>query len=140
MTSQAGPILKGELRRFMDKKRRDMPGAVSYELLYCDSTFESGELEESIQKFFNKYQRNGYMVVKEITYIKEDKSEIYGMITLASNKILPFIAKIKSSDTHHSFYRLFTLSTISPAEVEKYTIEHFDAITEEIYDQGVWED
>jgi hypothetical protein len=114
---------------------------VSFENLYDDIEFEDGELQEAIQNFFNRYQRNGYLVAHDMQYVFEDDKDIYGHIYIGNDRYLPFIVHTYNKTVNNRrCSRLFTLNLISSDDLKMHNTKYFDAISDELYDQGVWRD
>jgi hypothetical protein len=112
---------------------------VSIENLYVDIEFENGELQESIQNFFNRYQRNGYLVAHDIHYILEDDNDIFGHIYIGNDRYLPFIVHTyQLVNNRLRCSRLFTLNIVSSDDLARYDTGDFDDISNELYNQGVW--
>jgi hypothetical protein len=133
-----GPLLTGQMRSFED---RNDGQNVSFENLYDDIEFEDGELQEAIQNFFNRYQRNGYLVAHDIQYVFEDDKDIYGHIYIGNDRYLPFIVHTYNKTVNNRrCSRLFTLNLISSDDLKMHNTKYFDAISDELYDQGVWRD
>ena len=135
-TTATTSLLIGEMRSFEDRNNGQN---VSIENLYVDIEFKDGELQESIQDFFNRYQRNGYLVAHDIHYVLDDK-DIYGHIYIGNDRYLPFIVHTYDTVNTCRCSRLFTLNLISSDDLEMHNFDYFDAISDELYDQGVWRD
>jgi hypothetical protein len=134
-TTATTSLLTGKMRSFEDRNNGQN---VSIEYLYDDIEFEDGELEVSIQDFFNRYQRNGYLVAHDVHYILEDDNDIFGYIYIGNDRYLPFIVHTYDTVNTCRCSRLFTLNLISSDDIEMHNFDYFDAIGDELYDQGVW--
>lgn len=135
-TTATTSLLIGEMRSFEDRNNGQN---VSIENLYVDIEFENGELEEAIQNFFNRYQRNGYLVAHDIHYILEDDNDIFGYIYIGNDRYLPFIVHTYNRTVNNRrCSRLFTLNIVSSDDLARYDTGDFDDISNELYNQGVW--
>lgn len=136
-TTATTSLLIGEMRSFEDRNNGQN---VSIENLYVDIEFKDGELQESIQDFFNRYQRNGYLVAHDIHYVLEDEKDIFGYISIGNDRFLTFILHTYRSVNDCRCSRLFTLNINSLDDLVKCDADYFDDISEELYNQGVWKD
>ena len=133
-----GPLLTGQMRSFEDRNNGQN---VSIEYLYNDIEFEDGKLKEAIQNFFNRYQRNGYLVAHDIHYVLEDDKDIFGYISIGNDRYLPFIVHTYNRTVNNRrCSRLFTLNINSLDDLVKCDADYFDDISDELYNQGVWKD
>jgi hypothetical protein len=130
-------LLIGEMRSFEDRNNGQN---VSIETLYVDIEFKDGELKEAIQNFFNRYQRNGYLVAHDIHYVQEDDKDIFGYIYIGNDRFLTFILHTYRSVNDLRCSRLFTLNIISLDDLVQCDADYFDDISDELYNQGVWKD
>ena len=136
-TTATTSLLIGEMRSFEDRNNGQN---VSIENLYVDIEFENGELKQAIQNFFNRYQRNGYLVAHDIHYVLEDHKDIFGYISIGNDRFLTFILHTYRTVNDCRCSRLFTLNINSLDDLVKCDADYFDDISDELYNQGVWKD